>query len=357
VGRITDAAERAAIEQTWEQLWADMQKPVELPVAQTTASTAPTPALPVTSGGLNFGSALARRNLRIESRREGAVRLEQLLALQADFLSVDQSDASVDSELATVRWGAHVRAKWQRNAVHYTLARVPEALRPPMVMVCRLDGPSVEAVKRLIDDSIATEQTGLSGKAILDSWAKPEKKPDGTPDGYGLYDESIRRLERLLSTTAQGRVSLLFEATDQLIPENSQRDIAIYCGWYDPNRVVLPGTFARGAVGFHIASYTAVGLRQQGGGWWTPALLAAGVCGTIGPVSEPYLSAFPPADEFFPLLLTGELTLAEVYWRTCPMVSWKMLLIGDPLYRPYAMAPVLSRDELPERLRQAISDN
>ena len=45
-------------------------------------------------------------------------------------------------------------------------------------------------------------------------------------------------------------------------------------------------------------------------------LLIDGVVGTLGPVAEPYLQSFPTADEFFPLLLTGKLTLAEVYWRT-----------------------------------------
>lgn len=377
VPQLPDAGRRAELDSAWQALWTDILRPMELPESPPAASapgTAPAipVALPTTPGGLNFGSSEARRALRAEVRRTGPVRYDQLLAIQADFLSFDQTDAAVDSELATLRWGPHVRVKWQGNPLHYqsrspgggsTSRGAVEGSQgvPPTTMVMRLDGPSPEVVRRMIDDAIAVETaaTGLVGRAVLDSWAKPARKPDGSPDGYGAYDESIRRLERVLAGSAgtkSGRLPLVFEASEQLVPENSQRDIAIYCGWYDPNRVSLPGSFARGAVGFHVASYTAVGLRGAGGGWWTPALLSAGVCATIGPVSEPYLSAFPPADDFFPLLLTGRLTLAEVYWATTPMVSWKMLAIGDPLYRPFAAQPALSVDELPPALRGALSD-
>jgi uncharacterized protein (TIGR03790 family) len=222
----------------------------------------------------------------------------------------------------------------------------------PTMMVVRLDGPSPEVVRRIIDDSIAAERDGLNGKIILDSWNKPLKRPDGSIDGYGRYDETIRRLREIVSR--QSALPVLFEQTDQLVAEKSQSDIALYCGWYDPNRVVIPGTFARGAVGFHIASYTAVSVRGLGGGLWAPELLNAGAAATLGPVSEPYLAAFPDAHEFFPLLMSGKLTLAECYWATTPMVSWKLLFIGDPLYRPFAAKPALDAQALPDRLRAFI---
>ena len=83
-------------------------------------------------------------------------------------------------------------------------------------------------------------------------------------------------------------------------------------------------------------------------------LLKDGVDATLGAVSEPYLSSFPKPDEFFPLLLTGKSTLAEVYWATCPMTSWKITLIGDPLYRPFALNPQLKPDDLTPILRSAL---
>jgi hypothetical protein len=68
---------------------------------------------------------------------------------------------------------------------------------------------------------------------------------------------------------------------------------------------------------------------------WCKKMLEHGVCATIGPVYEPYLAAFPRPEEFFSLLLRGELTLVECYSLTNPYNSWMMVLIGDPLYRPF----------------------
>jgi hypothetical protein len=79
-------------------------------------------------------------------------------------------------------------------------------------------------------------------------------------------------------------------------------------------------------------------------------LLQDGVGATEGSVAEPYLQSFPPADEFFPLMLTGKLTLAEAYWRTTPMVSWMQCCVGDPLYNPFLHNPQLSMADLPERI-------
>lgn len=356
IGGLADAAAAAEIERAWDEMSVELQKPVSLPPeppatapAATGRSTTEPAALP--PGTLRFGSAGDRRDARAAVRASGPLRYEQLLALQADFLTFDQPDAAVDSELATLPWGPHPRAKWLLNPLRYDVDRSRPA--PPTLMVMRLDGPSPAVVRRMIDDAVAVERDGLGGQVVLDTWNKPANKPDGSPDGYGVYDETIRRLERVVATKTG--LKLTFEATDQLIGGDKAADgIAAYCGWYDPNRVQLPGTFARGAVGFHVASYTAVGIRGQGGGWWVPAMLEAGAAATLGPVSEPYLTAFPKADEFFPLLFTGRLTLAEVYWRTTPMVSWKMLAIGDPLYTPYKSNPAIRVEDLPAPLRSVL---
>jgi hypothetical protein len=87
---------------------------------------------------------------------------------------------------------------------------------------------------------------------------------------------------------------------------------------------------------------------------WCHNLLKAGVVSTVGPVFEPYLQSFPPADEFFPLLMTGKLPLAEVYWKTTPWTSWMQCCIGDPLYRPYKMNPPLKISDLPEVLKPLV---
>ena len=59
---------------------------------------------------------------------------------------------------------------------------------------------------------------------------------------------------------------------------------------------------------------------------------------TIGPVAEPYTQGFNKPAEFYGFLGSGA-TLAESYWATNPYASWMMVLVGDPLYRPFARAP------------------
>ena len=41
---------------------------------------------------------------------------------------------------------------------------------------------------------------------------------------------------------------------------------------------------------------------------------------------------------FFGLLVEGYLTMAECYAAGTPYMSWRMVLIGDPLYRPFINA-------------------
>ena len=49
--------------------------------------------------------------------------------------------------------------------------------------------------------------------------------------------------------------------------------------------------------------------------------------------------------------MTGKYSLAEVYWKTVPSVSWQMAIIGDPLYNPFKAHPALAVDALPQPLR------
>lgn len=351
-GRLQGDPKREQIEQSWARLSAAMEAPVSLDESTTQVAMPGESRVNIdfAAGRLRIGDPGTRAAIRSAARKQGVVRYAQVIDAQLDYLAYGGRDAAVDNELACAAWGQFRRENWQGNPLNY--AAPAGASAPPTLMVMRLDGPGAEVVRRIIDDSIATERAGLKGRVLLDAWNKPLKKPDGQVDGYGQYDELIRRARALLGQKA--RLPIEYEATEQLVSENSQKDIAVYCGWYDPNQVVIPGTFARGAVGFHVASYTAVGLRSTGGGWWVPGLLQAGVCGTIGPVSEPYLSAFPNPEDFLPLLLCGKLTLAEVWWKTSPMTSWKMLAIGDPLYTPFGKLPALSVTDLPSRLQGAV---
>ncbi|MFO7972456.1 MAG: TIGR03790 family protein, partial [Desulfobacterales bacterium] len=76
-------------------------------------------------------------------------------------------------------------------------------------------------------------------------------------------------------------------------------------------------------------------IKKRNSRVWCKMMLEKGIAVTIGPVGEPYVQAFPIPEVFFGLLINGYLTLSECYQISLPYLSWKMVLIGDPLYRPF----------------------
>ena len=87
---------------------------------------------------------------------------------------------------------------------------------------------------------------------------------------------------------------------------------------------------------FHcrVSRIAILDLRDAKTGHWCSSMLRGGITATLGPVAEPYLHTFPRPDEFFAQLLSGK-QLVEAYYRTKPYNSWQMILIGDPLYKPF----------------------
>jgi uncharacterized protein (TIGR03790 family) len=195
------------------------------------------------------------------------------------------------------------------------------------LMVSRLDGPSEDIVTGLIDKAVSAEQTGLNGIAYIDSRGISER--DGV---FGRYDRSLRDLVTL--TRLRTGMTVKEEQTEELFAPGSCPDTAVYCGWYSLRKYIDAFDFVDGAVGFHIASYEAIGLRDPNSSSWCPAMLKDGITATLGAVSEPYLHSFPQPSAFFAHLYDGE-CLVEAYYRTKPFNSWQLLLIGDPLYRPF----------------------
>jgi len=100
---------------------------------------------------------------------------------------------------------------------------------------------------------------------------------------------------------------------------------------------LLPGfRFAPGAIAVHIHSSSAATLRLSNGGWTGP-LVARGVTATVGNVFEPYLQFTHPPHLLLKALARGW-TLAEAAYFALPALSWQAVLIGDPLYRPFAVS-------------------
>ena len=91
-----------------------------------------------------------------------------------------------------------------------------------------------------------------------------------------------------------------------------------------------------------MASAEASTIRKPDSQVWCKRMLDEGVTGTLGPVYEPYLLAFPRPNEFFAMLLTGKFTYIEAVYRSKTTNSWTITTIGDPLYNPFKAKPALT---------------
>jgi uncharacterized protein (TIGR03790 family) len=269
---------------------------------------------------------------------EARLRLEkdrsELDAETAAALKTDQS-AAVDSEIALAAAGSYALAGWQPNPFFLGNQQKELALdKSRVLMVSRLDGPTPSVVRRIIDAALAVEKQGLNGTAYFDArWPEPGGEPKG---GYEFYDASLHRAARVVGRS--GRLPVRLDAVERLFQPGECPEAALYCGWYSLGSYVEAFSWKPGAVGYHIASSECATLKQAGSRVWCKRMLEEGAAAVVGPVDEPYVQAFPVPEIFFGLLVDGYLTLAECYAASTPWLSWRMVLVGDPLYRPFAHA-------------------
>ncbi len=252
------------------------------------------------------------------------------LKSEIDLISGRETGASVDNELSMVLFSPYELYRWQPNQWNRH-SKYPEGLILD-VMVSRLDGPSPQIARGLIDKAMNAEKTGLRGFAYIDSRGIPDDKQ---ANSYGSYDQKLRNLAVLLRFRTSFQVKE--ERTDKLFGPHSCPQTAIYCGWYSLKKYIDSFDFVDGAIGAHIASFEAIDIRDPNSTEWCPSMLVHGVTATFGPVAEPYLNSFPNPEEFFLELIEGK-CLVEAFYRSQPFCSWQMMLIGDPLYTPFASA-------------------
>jgi uncharacterized protein (TIGR03790 family) len=248
------------------------------------------------------------------------------------------NEAAVDAELAVLGYRTKVISGVMNNFYFRSYTPIAEARRPELLLVCRLDAPTPEIVRRMITDSLAAEKEGLAGFAYID--ARGISDP-GYAEGdgwlYGIANAARRRGTPVVLDNGSG-----------LFPQSyPMTRAALYFGWYSEHLsgpFVRPDfRFVRGAVAVHIHSFSAATLRDPLRHWAGP-LLAAGAAATLGNVYEPYLSLTPHLDIFHDRLRAG-LTFAESAYMAQRALSWMTTCVGDPLYRPFKGAAEL--DELP----------
>ena len=247
------------------------------------------------------------------------------LSSDIDKIKGTETSASLDSELSMVMFDDYELYREQPNELtNNILASATKTL-----MVSRLDGPNKNIAAALIDKAISAEKTRLKGTAYIDSGYSLKKKQNS---GYTQFDQAL--YDTVVLIKQETDIKVIHEHTINLFQKDQCPKTAIYCGWYSLKKYIDAFDFVDGAVGYHIASFEAQKLRSPTTTQWVPEMLKNGITATIGPVTEPYLRAFPKPNLFFQELINGK-CLVEAFYKTKPFNSWQMLLIGDPLYKPF----------------------
>ena len=256
---------------------------------------------------------------------------------QWEIARYQQADgsASLDSELSFLWWeaGTYPLAGRLPNPFYLGYPGKGNDWPLPLLMVSRIDAPTMPHARNMIDQAMSTESVGLTGNVYVDARGMKQ----GRPLSYGYYDADMQNFAKHFRLGSSYPVTL--ENTEQRLSQPGQApNVALYVGWYRLRHYEDAFTFNPGAIGYHIASGEAVSIHNPQELGWCKNALERGITVTLGPVGEPYLDAFPLPTEFFGLLYSGKYSLVEAYYLSVRYLSWKMVLFGDPLYRPWFKA-------------------
>jgi uncharacterized protein (TIGR03790 family) len=246
--------------------------------------------------------------------------------------------AAVDSELALLPTGEHKLVGGLGNPYFGADAPFGPPLDTAMVLVSRLDGPTPEIAMRLVDDAVWAEtHGGLKGRAYVDSGASAAlNQHAGSKDAYTEGDRWLLAAADLLKRAG---IQTDVDTRPEVLPLNyPMPDPAVYLGWYTDQAVgpmMKTGfMFNRGAIAYHLQSFTGAAIRDPKSHWVGP-LLVHGACVTAGAVYEPFLAGTPHIDIMMDRLLKGY-SWGEAAYMCEATLSWQICFIGDPLYRPFA---------------------
>lgn len=209
-----------------------------------------------------------------------------------------------------------------------------------LLMVTRLDGPTAQIAKSLVDKALLAERQGLWGRAYFDVRSI-------TNGPYKLGDDWIRAAAD--ASRRFGFETIVDEKPETIPATFPMSHIALYAGWYAgkvTGPFALPEVeFMPGAIAYHLHSGSATTLRSSSEAWAGP-FLAAGATATLGSVREPYLSGTPDIGTLFGYLLFYGYSFGEAAYAGQATLSWQTTVVGDPLYRPFGRPPQVQHEEL-----------
>jgi len=249
----------------------------------------------------------------------------------------ERNEAAVDSDLAMLPVSREKLPLTGPLLNPFYLGTNAAALHPTngIVMVARLDGPSPEIARGLVDKALQAEANGLWGRAYVDA--------RGITNGeFKVGDDWMHGAAAVLRR--QGFDPTLDDKEPTFGAGFPMSQVAFYVGWYDahpsgpftrPTLEFMPGAFA-----YHLYSYSANTLRSPTESW-AGTLLAKGATITFGSVDEPYLTGTPNVAAFLDRLISRSWTFGEAAYTCQGSLSWQTTVVGDPLYCPFAQRPDL----------------
>lgn len=235
---------------------------------------------------------------------------------------IARTQSSVDSEIAALPANNGQLLGFLPNSLYRKME--PDALmKQGVIKTSRLEGPTFQDARNLIDGALVAEKFGLRGRAYVDT---------GGP--YPLGNNWLDTVKTVFETAL---FPVDVHAESGTFPEDARFDApALYFGWYAQDVTgpfkIKDFRFPPGAVAVHLHSFSATTLRTADHRWAGP-LVARGAAATIGNVYEPTLALTHNLDILAMAIMSGW-SFGDAAWASTPAVSWQNINIGDPLYRP-----------------------
>ena len=235
---------------------------------------------------------------------------------------------SVDSELSATflqmkKMNGPIRNPLYKNYSPESIHKTYGVLR-----VARLDGKNFDEAKSIINSALLAEKNGIRGRAYIDK--------NTSKGGYKIGNDWLSSAEETLKKM---NFDISVDSVSALMGYEKRFDYpAFFFGWYNgtPQSYFIEKGFksADGGVGLHLYSFSASYLRRSG---WTTVMINNAFAQTYGNVYEPYLTGTQDISAIMKAYENG-LTAGEVAYASIAILSWQTLVVGDPLYNPFAVS-------------------
>lgn len=194
-------------------------------------------------------------------------------------------------------------------------------------LVTRLDGYTVEDCKSLVDHSLTAKKD--TGPFLLD---------EADNRRSGSYRTTQEGLDQAAKVLRQKGYDVLLDTTARFLSPSDR--LMGYASWGSNDQAFDLNAYRRlrfkpGALCETFVSTSGRTFRPTLGGQSLIAdLIAGGVTGVKGYVSEPFTFALAKPDILFDRYTNGR-NLAESFYAASEFLKWKDVVIGDPLCCPY----------------------